>query len=91
MPPPPRYNQQYYTPPPPPQQQQPHGWVDPALYNGPGQYQPQQPLPAYSQRDPTPQQHQESFEMNQWQNTTTPPPPTLPPHRDQRPHNEGII
>ena len=92
-PPPP--GQQYYTPP-------SQGWVDPARYNGGGNYHnPQAPLPVYSQNDPS----HDAYELNNantWQRPATASPvppsspspayPTPPPHGgNQRPYHEGVV
>lgn len=78
-----------YYPPPPPNGQQPYyapnsGWVDPALYNGNsrgGNYNPQQPLPVYTQNDGHPNAY-ELNNVNQWQNNNrgmaSPPTPNSP-------------
>lgn len=85
-----------YYPPPPPNQQPPYytppsqGWVDPALYNGPQGSGLQQPLPIYSTSDNTRnsnnnQQH-DSYEMNNYNRTNSPPIPHSPaPNYQQMP------
>lgn len=88
-PPPPPQQQQYYSP--PPQQQ---GWVDASRYNG-ANYDPQPPLPVYTQHDPL--HNNNSYELNnasQWRNNVnnSPIPNSPSPYNNgQRRYNEGVI